>query len=166
MLLIGLLTSLGLALLGVPYALLLGIFAGLLELIPYLGPWISGAVAVVVTLLTVDPLKALQVVILFIIIQEVEGNLVQPFVMSWAVHIDPLLVLIAITIGAEALGLIGAVIAVPVAGMAQVITQRVIAPAIRRTTSERTSAAPPMPVDTSVPIPPSAAPANVEPPAD
>jgi len=166
MFLIGLLTSLGLALLGVPYALLLGIFAGLLELIPYLGPWISGAVAVVVTLLTVDPLKALQVVILFIIIQEIEGNLVQPFVMSWAVHIDPLLVLIAITIGAEALGLIGAVIAVPVAGMAQVITQRVIAPAIRRTTSERTSAAPPLPVDTSVPIPPSAAPANVEPPAD
>ena len=166
MLLIGLLTSLGLALLGVPYALLLGIFAGLLELIPYLGPWISGAVAVVVTLLTVDPLKALQVVILFIIIQEIEGNLVQPFVMSWAVHIDPLLVLIAITIGAEALGLIGAVIAVPVAGMAQVITQRVIAPAIRRTTSERTSAAAPLPVDTNVPIPPSAAPANVEPPAD
>jgi predicted PurR-regulated permease PerM len=166
MLLIGLLTSLGLWLLGVPYALLLGIFAGLLELIPYLGPWISGAVAVVVTLLTVDPLKALQVVILFIIIQEIEGNLVQPFVMSWAVHIDPLLVLIAITIGAEALGLIGAVIAVPVAGMAQVITQRVIAPAIRRTTLERTSAAPPLPVDTSVPIPPSAAPANIEPPAD
>jgi len=128
MLLIGLLTALGLALLGVPYALLLGILAGLLELIPYLGPWISGAVAVVVTLLTVDPLKAVQVVVLFIIIQEIEGNIVQPFVMSWAVHVDPLLVLIAITVGAEALGLIGAVIAVPVAGMAQVITQRVVAP--------------------------------------
>ena len=104
MLLIGLLTALGLALLGVPYALLLGILAGLLELIPYLGPWISGAVAVVVTLLTVDPFKALQVVVLFIIIQEVEGNLVQPFVMSWAVHVDPLLVLIAITVGAAGAG--------------------------------------------------------------
>ena len=140
MLLIGLLTALGLALLGVPYALLLGILAGLLELIPYLGPWISGAIAVVVTLLTVDPLKALQVIVLFIIIQEVEGNLVQPLVMSWAVHVDPLLVLIAITVGAEALGLIGAVIAVPVAGMAQVITQRVVAPAIRRVTAEREAA--------------------------
>src|SRR5262249_20542224 len=78
MLLIGLLTALGLALLGVPYALLLGLLAGLLELIPYLGPWISGAVAVVVTLLTVDPLKALEVVVLFIIVQDVECNLIQP----------------------------------------------------------------------------------------
>jgi predicted PurR-regulated permease PerM len=144
MLLIGLLTALGLALLGVPYALLLGILAGLLELIPYLGPWISGAIAVVVTLLTVDPLKALQVIVLFIIVQEVEGNLIQPLVMSWAVHVDPLLVLIAITIGAEALGLVGAVIAVPVAGMAQVITQRMIAPAIRRATGESEATAPPL----------------------
>jgi predicted PurR-regulated permease PerM len=164
MLLIGLLTALGLALLGVPYALLLGILAGLLELIPYLGPWISGTVAVVVTLLTVDPLKAVQVVVLFIIIQEVEGNLVQPFVMSWAVHVDPLLVLIAITVGAEALGLVGAVIAVPVAGMAQVITQRVIAPSIRRVTAERDSAPDTV---TSASPPPASSPASAsaEPPA-
>ena len=154
MLLIGLLTTLGLALLGVPYALLLGIFAGLLELIPYLGPWISGTVAVVVTLLTVDPLKALQVIVLFIIIQEIEGNLVQPFVMSWAVHIDPLLVLIAITVGVEVVGLIGAIIAVPVAGMAQVVTQRVIAPAIRRTTRPNEAAPqPPTLADGSAPAP-------------
>jgi len=152
MLLIGLLTALGLALLGVPYALLLGILAGLLELIPYLGPWISGTIAVVVTLLTVDPLKALQVVVLFIIVQEIEGNLVQPLVMSWAVKVDPLLVLIAIVVGAEALGLVGAVIAVPVAGMAQVITQRLIAPAIRRTTAENEATAPPVePAETSPP---------------
>src|SRR5262249_2871786 len=121
-------------------ALLLGILAGLLELIPYLGPWISGAVAVLVALVAVDPLKALEVVVLFIIVQEVEGNLVQPLVMSWAVHVDPLLVLIAITVGAEALGLVGAVIAVPVAGMAQVITRRLIAPAIRRATDGETTA--------------------------
>jgi predicted PurR-regulated permease PerM len=164
MLLIGLLTALGLALLGVPYALLLGILAGLLELIPYLGPWISGTVAVVVTLLTVDPLKAVQVVVLFIIIQEIEGNLVQPFVMSWAVHVDPLLVLIAITVGAEALGLVGAVIAVPVAGMAQVLTQRVIAPSIRRVTAERDAA--PDAVDTSAPPVSSPVSTSAEPPAD
>ena len=65
----------------------------------------------------------------------------QPLVMSWAVRVDPLLVLIAITLGVQTLGLVGALIAVPVAGMAQVITQRVIAPAIRHATTE--SAAPP-----------------------
>jgi predicted PurR-regulated permease PerM len=102
--------------------------------------------------------------VLFIIIQEIEGNLVQPFVMSWAVHVDPLLVLIAITVGAEALGLVGAVIAVPVAGMAQVIAQRVVAPSIRRVTAEREAApdtvAPASPAPVSSP-----ASASAEPPA-
>lgn len=157
MLLIGVLTALGLALIGMPYALLLGILAGLLEIIPYLGPWISGSIAVVVALLAADPVKALLVVVVFIVVQVAEGNLVQPLVMSWAVRVDPLLVLIAITVGAEALGLVGAVIAVPVAGMAQVITQRVIAPAIRRNTTEDETP-PGAPVNTSAPVPTSPTP--------
>jgi predicted PurR-regulated permease PerM len=121
-------------------------------------------------LLTVDPVKALEVVVLFIIVQEVEGNLVQPLVMSWAVHVDPLLVLIAITVGAEVLGLVGAVIAVPVAGMAQVLTQRVVAPAILRTTTENevapAPAAPAAPVDASPPLAPAPASAPAESPPD
>ena len=77
-------------------------------MIPYLGPWISGAVSVLVALLAVDSLKALQVIILFIIVYQVESNLVRPLVMGWAVKVDPLLVIIAVVVGAEALGLIGA----------------------------------------------------------
>jgi len=157
MLLIGAFTALGLALLGVPYALLLGILAGLLEIIPYLGPWISGSVAVVVALVAVDPFKALQVAALFLIVQLAEGNLVQPLVMSWAVRVDPLLVLIAITLGVQVLGLVGALIAVPVAGMAQVITLRVIAPAIRRARPAKSVAPPAVPRDMAVPVPSSRA---------
>jgi predicted PurR-regulated permease PerM len=112
---------------------------------------------VLVALVAVDPLKALEVIVLVIIIQEIEGNLVQPLVMSWAVHIDPLLVLIAIVVGAEALGLVGAVIAVPVAGMAQVITQRLIAPAIRRATTAGE------PALAGVPVPPDHSPADNDP---
>jgi predicted PurR-regulated permease PerM len=148
MLLIGVFTALGLALLGVPYALLLGLLAGLLELIPYLGPWISGAVAVLVALVAVDPIKALEVVGLFFIVQLAEGNLIQPLVMSWAVRIDPLLVLVAVTLGAQVLGVVGALLAVPIAGLAQVITLRVVAPAIRhvavRAEPERKAASPPL----------------------
>ena len=148
MLLIGAFTALGLALLGVPYALLLGLLAGLLELIPYLGPWISGAVAVLVALVAVDPIKALEVVGLFFIVQLAEGNLIQPLVMSWAVRIDPLLVLVAVTLGAQVLGVVGALLAVPIAGLAQVITLRVVAPAIRhvasRAETERKIASPPL----------------------
>jgi predicted PurR-regulated permease PerM len=154
MLLIGAFTALGLALLGVPYALLLGLLAGLLEFIPFLGPWISGAVAVLVALVAVDPIKALEVVGLFFAIQLAEGNLIQPLVMSWAVRIDPLLVLVAVTLGAQVLGVVGVLLAVPIAGLAQVITVRVVAPAIRhvavRAQPERKTASPPfMPTNTN-----------------
>lgn len=132
MALIGVLTGAGLGLLGVPYALLLGVLAGLTEAIPYLGPWLSGSVAVVVALVTVDPVKALEVAALFLVIQLVEGNLVQPLVMSRAVHLDPLLVLVAILVGSELLGLVGAVLAVPFASLAQTLVTQAIAPAIRR----------------------------------
>ncbi|HEX8731896.1 MAG TPA: AI-2E family transporter [Ktedonobacterales bacterium] len=132
MLLIGLFTALGLGVLGVPYALLLGVLAGLTECIPYLGPWLSGVVAVLVALVTVDPLKALEVVILFLLVQQIEGNLVQPIVMSRSVHLDPLLVLIAILVGSELLGLVGAVLAVPFVALAQSLVTHALAPAIRR----------------------------------
>ena len=132
MLLIGIFTWLGLGVLGVPYALLLGVLAGLTECIPYLGPWLSGVVAVLVALVTVDPLKALEVVILFLLVQQIEGNLVQPIVMSRSVHLDPLLVLVAILVGSELLGLMGAVLAVPFAALAQSLVTFALAPAIRR----------------------------------
>lgn len=144
MLLIGMLTGIGLAILGMPYALPLALLAGLTEFIPYLGPWISGGVAVLVALLAVDPLKALEVVILFIVVQQVEGNLVQPLVMSKAVNLDPLLVLVAITLGVQLLGIIGAILAVPLVAILQVLVVRVVAPAIRRASSMG-APAPPLP---------------------
>jgi predicted PurR-regulated permease PerM len=131
MLLIGILSGLGLTLIGVPYALLLGVLAGLTELIPYIGPWISGSVAILVALVAVDPLKALEVFVLFNVIQQVEGNAVQPLVMSRQVHIDPLTVIVAILIGSSLLGLMGAVLAVPLAAVLRILVARVLAPAIR-----------------------------------
>ncbi len=133
MVLIGLFTGLGLALLGVPYAVLLGVLAGLTELLPYLGPWISGSVAVLVSLIAVDPLKAIEVVVLFLLIQQIEGNAVQPLVMSRSVHVDPLLVIVSVLIGISLLGVVGAILAVPIAAGLQVLVVRVVAPAIRGT---------------------------------
>lgn len=131
MFLIGVFTGAGLGVLGVPYALLLGVLAGLTEAIPYLGPWLSGAISVIVALVTVDPLKAVEVAVLFLLVQQLEGNLVQPLVMSRSVHLDPLLVLIAILLGSELLGLMGAVLAVPFAALLQSVVTHAIAPAIR-----------------------------------
>jgi len=138
MIIIGSLTGLGMALLGVPYALLFGILAALTELLPYLGPWISGSISVVFSLIAVGPLKAVEVIILFILIQEIEGNVVEPLVMSRAVRIDPLLVIVAVLIGLDLLGIVGAILAVPVAAGIQIVFVEVIAPAIRRITSGQT----------------------------
>jgi len=132
MVVIGTLSGIGLAILQVPYALLLGILAGVTELVPYLGPWISGSISVVLALIAVGPGKALEVAILFILVFELEGNVVQPLVLSRTVHVDPLLVILAVLVGISLLGVIGAILAVPLAAAAQVVMVQVVAPMIRR----------------------------------
>jgi predicted PurR-regulated permease PerM len=132
MFIIGGLTGFGLFLLGVPYSLLLGVLAGLFEVIPFLGPWISGTVAVLVALAAGGPLKALEVFVLFQVIQQLEGNTVVPLVMSRAVKINPLTVILAILIGDSLLGIPGAVLAVPAAVVVQVVVRRLLAPLARR----------------------------------
>lgn len=76
-------------------------------------------------------------IVVFLIIQEVEGNVIEPIVMHKAVKLDPWLVLVAIVIGGELLGLIGVILAVPVAAVLQVVALEVIAPAIRLATSQQ-----------------------------
>ncbi len=145
MLIIGTLTGLGLFVFDVPYALLLGILAGLTEIIPFLGPWISGSVAVLVALAVGGPIKALEVFILFEVIQLLEGNTVVPLVMSRTVRINPLAVIVAVLIGGSLLGVPGAVLGVPIAGAIQVVIQAVLAPLARRAVSappDQTSAPP------------------------
>jgi predicted PurR-regulated permease PerM len=132
---IGTLSGIGLAILQMPYALLLGILAGVTELIPYVGPWISGSIAVTVALLAVGPAKALEVAILFLVVFELEGNVVQPLALSRTVHVDPLLVLLAVLVGISLVGIIGAILAVPLAAGAQIVVEQVIAPATRRALS-------------------------------
>jgi len=111
---------------------LLGVVAGLTETLPFIGPWIGGAPAVLLALLSNGWLKAVEVVILYNIIQQIEGNTLVPWVMNRTVHLNPLTVVIAILIGAALLGLLGAVLGVPVAVILQVLTVRVLAPAARR----------------------------------
>jgi len=132
MFIIGALTGVGLFLLGLPYSLLLGVVAGLFEVIPFLGPWISGTVAVLVALAVGGPLKGLEVFVLFQVIQQLEGNTVVPLVMSRAVKLNPLTVILAILIGDSLLGIAGAVLAVPAAVVVQVVVRRLLAPLARR----------------------------------
>lgn len=121
--------------LGIPYPLLLGIFAGLMESIPYFGPWISGGAALLVALIAVGPLPAVEVIIAYIVIQELEGNLLVPYVMMRSVDLNPLTVIIAVLLGTSLLGIIGGVLAVPLTVVVKVLIVRVVGPIARQSSA-------------------------------
>ncbi|MBE3590325.1 MAG: AI-2E family transporter [Firmicutes bacterium] len=112
---VGALATLALAVLGVPYALLLGAFAGLGELIPYFGP-VAGAVPSVAVALTVSSRLALSVIVAFVIIQQLESAVVGPFVMRTTLGLHPLLVIFSLLAGGQLAGLAGVILSVPFMG--------------------------------------------------
>lgn len=121
-LLIGILVYIGLSVLGIESALPLAIIAAFLEVIPVIGPIISAIPAVLIAL-TVSPVMAGLVAGLYFAIQQIEGHLVVPQVMKKAVGLNPLLVILAVSIGGRLLGIGGALLAVPIAAVIQIIIQ-------------------------------------------
>lgn len=114
MIVVGTLTYIGLKLIGVKYALLLAMVAGLTEVIPFIGP-IMGAIPAVFVAFNTSITKALLVVALYFFVQWFENNILVPKVMKRAVGLNPVVVIAAILIGAKLGGVLGAIIAVPVA---------------------------------------------------
>ena len=119
-LIIAVLEYIGLLIIGAPYALTLAILSGVLEIIPTIGPLVSGAVAVLVVL-SVSPIKALLVVVLYIVVSQLENSLIVPKVMQKAVGLSPVVIILAILVGAKLMGIVGAIIAVPLAASAAVL---------------------------------------------
>lgn len=131
MIILGAMTYIGLALIGVEYALVLGVMTGLLEVIPILGAIMAGVIVVSVTLLQSFNL-ALITLVFFVFIQQFEGNILVPNVMRTQTDIPALLVLIALVAGGSVGGLLGALVAIPLAGALRVLVVRVLAPTLRR----------------------------------
>ena len=100
--------------LGVPYALILALLGGLLEVIPYIGPTLALIPAALVGL-TVSPFTALLVIILYIVIQQSENYVITPLVMKKAVGLDPVIIILSLLIGGILAGFLGVLIAVPFA---------------------------------------------------
>jgi predicted PurR-regulated permease PerM len=114
--------AISLSIIGVPFALLIGIFSGLVSFIPYLGATISVVIPILLALIS-DPFTVIWVVLAFIIIQQIEGNLLQPIVMSRAVDLHPALVVFAILIMGTLFGLVGVFLAVPLVAAVQVLVR-------------------------------------------
>ena len=111
---IGLVTFIGLTLMNVPFALSLAFLAGLLEIVPIIGPIIAAIPAFIVAAASSAILGGLTLV-LYLVIQQVENNIIVPYIMNKAVGIHPITTLIALSIGGTLGGIVGAILAVPVA---------------------------------------------------
>lgn len=120
MVIVGVFTAAGLALLGVPLALVLGILAGLLDFIPYIGPILAGVPAVLIAF-TESPLLALYVVVLFIALQLAEGYLLLPLIERRTVDLPPALIIIVQMIFGAFFGLAGVALATPLAAVIAVL---------------------------------------------
>jgi predicted PurR-regulated permease PerM len=114
--------AISLSLIGVPFALLIGIFSGMISFIPYLGALISIVIPVLLALIS-DPFTVIWVILAFVIIQQIEGNILQPIVMSRAVDLHPALVVFAILVMGTLFGLIGVFLAVPLMAALQVLVR-------------------------------------------
>ena len=117
-LIVGILVWASLVMLGVKHAFLVGVLAGVFELMPFVGPIIAGAVAVLMALSTSTSL-AFYTLLIFLAIQQLESNMLVPILTRRTVGLHPVIVIIALFIGAEVGGFLGVLVAVPAAAVFQ-----------------------------------------------
>jgi predicted PurR-regulated permease PerM len=130
-LIMGLLAFAGLAIIGVPFPILLGLMTMLGEMVPIIGPIVVGIIVVMVAL-TESFTKGVIAGILFTVLTQLEGTILTPNIMKSQTRVPQALVLFAIVVGGAVGGLLGVLVAVPVAAALRVIVVEVIAPAQRR----------------------------------
>ena len=122
MVIIGILTAVALSIIGIPYALLIGVLSGLLAFIPLVGALVSVIPPVLLALAT-NPILAVWVILAYILIHQVEAHIVQPVVMSRAVALHPVVVVFAILVMGTFFGLVGLLLAVPLVAASKVLVQ-------------------------------------------
>ncbi|OIN90012.1 hypothetical protein AUJ59_00225 [Candidatus Beckwithbacteria bacterium CG1_02_47_37] len=120
MLFVGILSYVGLLFLGIDYAVPLAFLAGILEIVPNIGPTLSAVPAILVALGS-SPILALAVGALYFAIQQIENNFLVPKVMSKAVGLSPLVVIIALLVGLKLAGIAGAILAIPTVLLLEII---------------------------------------------
>ena len=124
-LIIGIMALVAYLLIGLPYALILAILAGILEAVPIVGP-ILGAIPALLVALSMDPTRALWVIAASLIIQGLENYLLVPRVMKQSVGVNPLAILLSLAAFTSLLGLAGALLAIPIAAIVQLFVNRFV----------------------------------------
>ncbi|WP_407307967.1 AI-2E family transporter [Desulfosporosinus sp. SB140] len=121
---VGVLIGIGVKLVGMDYALLIGLICGVFDLIPYFGP-VIGAVPSVLLALTKSPGMALKVALVILVIQQIEGNIISPKLMGDSVGLHPLWVMFSLLAGGEIAGFWGMLLAVPIAAVIRVLFKHI-----------------------------------------
>jgi sporulation integral membrane protein YtvI len=124
---VGFSTWLGLLVLGIDFALILGFFAGVTNIIPYFGPFI-GAVPIILVALLSSPFTALKAGIVIVIVQQLESNLLSPQILGKSMGLHPLVVIIALLAGGQFFGIIGMITAVPVVAVGRILLKNLTVP--------------------------------------
>ncbi|ABR48611.1 protein of unknown function UPF0118 [Alkaliphilus metalliredigens QYMF] len=122
---VGILTMISLLVLRVEFAVLVGLIAGIANIVPYFGP-VVGIVPGVLFALLDGPIKAIWVVVVFTVIQQIESAILAPKIVGKSVGLHPVLVILALLVGGRFLGIVGLLIAVPVAGTIKVLGKHLI----------------------------------------
>lgn len=123
---VGILTSIAMSIMGVKYAVILGMFIGLFNLIPYFGAIIAVLISVFITLITGGVAQAVEMAIVVIALQQIDANIINPKIVGDSVKISPLLVIFAVTIGGAYFGVMGMFLGVPVAALIKLIMDDII----------------------------------------
>lgn len=119
---VGTFTSIGYLLIGQRYALLLGVFAGFCNLVPYVGPYI-GIIPALLVAIIVSPEQAFWTIIVVIVVQQIDGNFVYPNVIGKSLNIHPLTIIIILLAAGHIAGLIGTILAIPIYAILKVIIE-------------------------------------------
>ncbi len=120
---VGLATSIALAALGLPFWLLVGVTAGMTNVVPLLGPFVAGALGVSIALVSEGVGLAALVVLVMVVVQQVDNHVISPLVMGRNVHVHPLVVLLALVIAGTVYGVVGLLVAVPAVAAGSVLAR-------------------------------------------
>jgi predicted PurR-regulated permease PerM len=120
-LIVGVLCSVGLLIIGLRFWLLIGMIAGLFNIVPLIGPWIGGVPGVIVALTTGDLGQAIGVVVVMVAAQQIDNHFITPYVMQRAVKLHPAAVILALLAGGSIAGFAGLLVAVPTAAVLKIV---------------------------------------------
>lgn len=120
-LIVGLLSSLGLLVLDLPFWLIVGLIAGFLNIIPFVGPWVGGILGVMTALVAGEVGKAVWVAVIFAIIQQLDNHLISPVILRYTVKLHPVMIILALLAGGSIGGLFGVLIAVPLTAALKIL---------------------------------------------